>query len=383
MFATKSPCRVAWPVYMAWIAVLLSIAPLATAQEKSPVQQLKEKAAAIRASWKSTPRPKNAEVDRIVKAWKDRAAKIKTARIAWKQTRTDKAGSFNGIRVMNIQGVGQHPAEDTTIHVDHTLLYKDGQVRFEQTGQFWFAGVEHPVDKHEVFAYGLNEVKHLGPSSDPRLGPLIGSISSVDTAAHVASVDLAPIAATLAPFNDRLAEWTREGQWERVPAEDDAQSLCVHIHPFGTYVWVSRSSPEQLLRFQSRRRDGSTSLDLVAAWQAVQGIGFVPKTWVLTSFDENGQIERVKDAKVTSIEFNMPLTPADLDVVFPDGTPVIDQDRVLNLVADGQGGLVPASGRNVRQGGLGSRSKVGVALVAASLLVLAFSWSKRRRGVSR
>ncbi len=379
MIALPSVCRDHRPAYVALMALVMLFAQPAFAQEKSPEQLLKEKAAEVRAGWKRTPRPANAEIDRIVKAWKDRAAKIETARITWTLTRTDQAGSFNGVPAMNIQGAGKWPAKDTTIHVDYELLYKDGQVRLEQHGQEWLAGVEHPVDKHEVFAYGLKTLKHLGPPTDPQIGPLIGSISSTETVMHLTSVDLAPLAATLAPFDDRLAEWSREGQWERVPAEDDAQGLCMHIHPFGTYVWVSRTSPEQLLRFQSRRRDGSLSADLAASWQVVQGVGLVPKSWVLTEFDPSGGIERVKDAKVTSIAFNMPLTPADLDVVFPAGTPVIDHDRLVNLVADGKGGLIPATGRSGRQARLGTSSVLGVALLASSLLISVFVWLKRRR----
>ncbi len=383
MIATLSACRDHRPACVALMALVMLFAQPAFAQEKSPEKLLKEKAVEVRAGWKRTPRPANAEVDRIVKAWKDRAARIKTARITWTLTRNDRAGSLNGVRAMGAQGDSKWPANDTTIHVDYELLFKDRLVRLEKLGQEWLAGVEQPVDTHDVYAYGRETLKYLGPPTDPVLGPLVGSIASSNMVTHLASIDMAPIAATLAPFDDRLAEWTREGQWERLPAEDDAQSLCVKIHPFGTHVWISRTSPEQFVRFQSRRRDGSISNELAAAWQAVPDVGFVPQSWVLTEFDDKGQIERVKNAKVTSIAFNMSLTPADLDVVFPEGTPVIDQDKLLNLVADGQGGLVLAAGRNVRQGGLGSRSKVGVALVAVSLLVLAFSWSKRRRGFSR
>lgn len=350
--------------------------------EKSPEEQLRERVKEIREGWKRTPRPIDPDVENLKAAWKHRAAKIKTARIKWTLTRTDMAGSFNGVPMMNVHGAGMLPAVDTTTKMDFELLYKDGLVRLEERGQTWHADVEQPVDTHQVHAYGLDKLKYYAKTLDPAAYPYFGMIGPTDTVSHLASLDGLPLGMLLSPFDARISSWTDSGPIERSANQDDANGRCYQIlrqgrsSSHGSHIWVSESQPGQLTRYESRRNDGSVRVSVEVDWKEMDGIGAVPASWTLVSLDDDGQIERVKENVITEIALNVPLTDADLDVVFPAGTQVVDLFKDAEFIANDAGELRPLS-PNAALPNFGVPGAVGVSLIAIVVIVALLAFRRR------
>jgi len=299
--------------------------------EKSPEEMLREK------------------VEEAREGWKHRAAKIKTARIKWTLTRTDMAGSLNGVRTMNLHGAGMLPAVDTTTKMDFELLYKDGFVRLEQRGQTWHAGSEQPIDAHHAYAYGLDKVKYFTTSSGPGVHPYAGIVSPADEVSYLSSLDCLPLGILLSPLDARISSWTDCGPIERIASKDDAEGRCYEVaqqglpSPQGSRFWVSEAKPGKLLKFELRRKDDSIRLAADVGWTDAEGIGAIPAFWTLVSLDVDGRVERVKENVITEIALNVPLTDGDLDIGFPPGTPVFDLLKDARFIVNDAGELLPLS----------------------------------------
>ncbi len=364
--------------FLAFVGVAMFVAQAAHAAEQSSDELLRKSAEEIRASRFKGPRKDDPEINRVVKSWKERAARIKTARIKWTLTRMDKAGSFSGRRVVSEKRSGSFPLTDTTTELRCELLYQKGQVRLEEHGQFWMVDFDRPIDTHKTYGYKADELSFFCQSKEIGDSVGMGTMARAEMVDSLCSSESAPVAIAISPIDARISKWSQDGPLERSPSDDDADAFCFHVQPFGSYFWIANGAPERAVRFQSRRRDGTTAHETVVEWQDVDGIGAVPKQWVLTQFDRDGTITHVVSGKVTEFEFNIPLFARDLEVVFPAGARVHDDVRQVMLLSDGAGGFVPYSEGGRASSGLGVKSILGATILFLSSILVIRLWRERR-----
>lgn len=363
---------------LTWCALLaLLIARSAAAQDPSIDQLLRQRAAEIKASLIKSPQKDDPEVNRVVKALKDRAARIRTVHLEWTLTRNDKAGSFSGSSVASSKRAGALPPEDTTTEMRKELWFKGDQLRLEEHGRFFHADFDHPIDTHNVYAYVGDKVTHYNHSADiSAVGA--GIIAIMDDVPPLGSSEAAPIAIMLSPLDPRITPWMAEGPLERAPAKDDSESICIHVQPFGSYFWALKSDPERIVRLESLRRDDTLAIETTVEWEDVASIGAVPRRWVMTQFDRDGTITHVVTGDVTRHEFNAPIASESLTLTYSQGVQVYDFTRNAKFLADGAGGLLPFESGARRAGPIRSMTMLGVVAIVLGALGIVALRRKRR-----
>lgn len=281
----------------------------------------------------------------IVKAWKERQERIKSATFEWVEERTDTAGS---IKLRTIEPKLRHlkdkviPPKDTTTSARSAASLSGNKLRYEYTTSHWYPSKEGYADVSylAVFDGRTSAILH-GPSPEREWhqGQIRNEVHHVDS--H--NLHLQPVLMTFRAMTPWLrvhdiANFELTGVRTKIGeinCLELAQSISVDLE---NRMWVDPSRDFVLTRCMTLRQ-GKVVNQLDVRYESGADKESLPKTWSVTFNRPDGTLLRFYDARLVSCELNASVPGEKFEIVFPLGTRVDDEKekREWIVMPDGSG----------------------------------------------
>jgi hypothetical protein len=263
-------------------------------------------------------------LDDVLSAWQRRAANVRSARFAWRETRTVTKGAYlnpdmpeqiNPKRVYD-------PPEDRTVTTLHEMAFDRDRIVY----RWWNA--EEPDERTENALDHGTHVRFSGTAARTNDAYPNASIRPDD---KFDDRDAGQVSGVLWPYRlldpamgkinpEALKLTSRTGVI-------DGHNCVIVERTFSTpdrveEYWVAPEMDFLLLRYRTANR-GMTRIAIDFSYRRDAVLGWIPDEWRGTFAKEQGVVYS-HTSKVTDAEVNSALPASDFEVVFPPGTLVAD-----------------------------------------------------------
>lgn len=318
----------------------------------------------------------NPDLPTIVAALKARQNALRTAEFRWTTTRTDKKGSIKAGALVGMADDKVFPPEDTTYSAVEAVLaaVNEKNLRYEFEGKYWdfpdgtLVPYRTRVARSGGSARSFSEAfaskkSQQGVLLDPdqmdflrvvqtlpvRLylwpaAPEMGGIN--DSEVSVLSHDQSPDGHDLVTLQERGPRATREL----------IVDCALGYSPISLVIRTATGRP-------TTQYDISCARDTVGRWW--------PKRWTVATFDKAGIPKTLFTCVVTKSEVNLDVPADAFEIVFPEGTRVIDNtapEGMTTVYVAGKGGELTSQVEAERD----STSRLRVTLLVINGIVVAF-----------
>jgi hypothetical protein len=191
------------------------------------------------------------------------------------------------------------------------------------------------------------------------------------------SGEVLPIGLFIAPLNKEFGATALPPLEPRPQEPVSPGEICLAGQQGFLLLWIDRARPEMVRRFRVRKSNGVAWIEGEIEWSEGATIGPAPARWLVTTFDDDGNVRQVHDGRVTRCEFNAPIAESEWRITYPAGARFHDMIAQKEYVVDDDGELRPAG---MAQASAGQRGKgwLGYSMLAAAVLAAAAWWRSWR-----
>jgi len=271
----------------------------------------------------------------IEQAWRERGARFRSGRVAWKETKILARGGVHteGDVAPFFRAKGPLPSQDLKHTFERELVFEGDRLRYTNNEPIWHEAVNDfwPGPFMSAFDGQLTTELDERPqaSAFQRDGYVFPGGRSI-----LSLLVLKPVLYHFSPEGDPIAYLKRcaiTGQRERFDGSD-----CVVL------AELSRRGPDDkqttwldaqrgfLVRRWVSRLGGAIVGQVDVFYRDDPQYGPLPKGWKRLEQTKEGVLRESIEAEVTRVELNVPIDPGEFRVQFPPGTLVVEQ-----TIADG------------------------------------------------
>jgi hypothetical protein len=297
---------------------------------------------------------------RILKAWKDRQDKVKSARFVWKEVRTDAKG-FLSCMQPPILPDGKKPWDgkilppvDVTYETEVEVAFKEGEyLRYAYTAQLWSPETNKLKKLPTTIVW--NNKEHRSVATRLESDYPTGTIDGVNRTSEAKNPKLRPVLHHLRGAESRLRPYDIE-QFEVIPQQTIVRSRpCVELRKETRYeneitryqLWLDKERDYVLVR-ELITANEAVLIKLDIDYQPNPTVNWLPHSWSYTSMHpvEKGQPLNLAKATMIDSALNESLDDTLFTIDYPVGTSVGDNRTGTTYIVK-ESGMRPLVGQEV------------------------------------
>jgi hypothetical protein len=272
-----------------------------------------------------------ADIEDVVKAWKDREAKVTSFRFEWVNRVTLPKGRLTRNPLPDTRPTTDIPPHDVVFDAPAYLAADGRKVRMKYDYRHWDPAANRAYAEHNDSAFdGTNfRVKSVyDPPSYPPSGSVLVATGHRDVRLAQNQPVLAAVRGTTPgcePFD--LAAFEPTGR--TVPVNGVACAEFTYqkagtVKPYKHTLYLDPARGHLLIR-STAHADGKLHRQLDVSYDADPLIGWVPRAWEHVTYDKSGHVYLAGRCTRTAYELNPRLPASEFDLDFPAGARVMDK----------------------------------------------------------
>jgi hypothetical protein len=281
--------------------------------------------------------------DALMKHWRDRQERTKSARFEWSEQQTDVKGSLSSEqRVRDPKFSAVVPTRDTTFTGSRSVAFDGARLRYECKSKIW-AWSTNAYQPHAYLASfdGLTCAVLRSPTGKQEWHE--GQIRPEKQHIDRANLHLQPVLMTFRALMPGMHAYDLELFKPSGVEAIIGKSKCVElVQPISTNLenrlCVDPSREHVVLRIMTlRQRKVVHQADI--SYKLHKDSHWVPEKWRIVINDASGFLLTSHESVVTSFELNVPFANSTFEMDFPLGTKVIDDKERRDYIVkpDGSG----------------------------------------------
>ncbi|MHB1426674.1 MAG: LolA-like protein [Gemmataceae bacterium] len=277
-------------------------------------------------------------LDRIIKAWQARQDRVKSARISWKERRTEPKGSISSSmprivrRRLQLEDDAIIPPTDTTVEFAVSIHFHEAKVRYAYEGQEWSDNIKGYRNIKYTSVFDGVEAKDLHPEGVGYATWPIGVIRDGSTYRDAQMFRVRPVLFTFRPLVPEIRPFDIGSMTVTTGRVMIDGRSCVELERrapgTGTsvFLWLDPARDFVIVRQRIIERVQTVN-QINIQYRADTASGWTPSGWTIVNHIASGHLYDAAECTVTDSEFNVEVDPSLFTLSFPPGSRVQDQKR--------------------------------------------------------